>query len=228
METDTYAYNPQVNMQQPKDNPYDYQVAIRNRLAQINDMGTQQNQYVQQKAMADQQKRLEAQRQAMMAAASQQQGASVGGDSGADYGTGQGAQANNPNPRSVAQALAFAKQAAANGDSSWYRRCLAFVASAYGLAGSGSNRAIDAYNLAANQKRIVNSGTPNVGSVVYWNTGQGKAGHAALYAGNGMIYSNDIGGAGRISLVPIGDISKKWGSQYLGWSDPYFASSPRR
>jgi len=43
-----------------------------------------------------------------------------------------------------------------------------------------------------------------------------------------MIYSNDIGGAGRISLVPIGDISKKWGAQYLGWSDPYFAASPRR
>lgn len=209
---------------------YTFDEAIRKRFETVQGIGQQQNTYVNNQAAIKQQQALQARQQALLAA--QQQGMqSAQGQQSFDAGsvptTGGGKMASNPNPRSVEQALAFAKQAAASGDSSWYRMCLAFVARAYGIA-SGSPTAIAAYQLAAKQGRITNNMTPNVGSVVYWNTGGGRPGHAALYAGNGMIYSNDIGGRGRISLVPIGDISKKWGSQYLGWSDPYFAASPRR
>jgi len=226
---DTNIYRPgqlPENYQTPQQKTYDYGGALRGRLATIAGANEEANQASIQQSLARQQKQIAADNAAWSAQQSQGMQQSVGADSswsGKDSG-----QAFSPNPRNAQQALEYAKQAAASGNSSWYRRCLAFVASAYGLAGSGSNRAMDAYNLAASQKRISTSGSPTVGSVVYWNTGAGKAGHAALYAGNGMVYSTDIGGRGKISLVPLGDISKKWGSQYLGWSEPYFAASPRR
>jgi hypothetical protein len=218
---------PEENMVAPNARPYDYQTALRNRLAQINEMGAQQNAYVQQKAAADQAKQLEAQRQQMLQAMASRQNQSVGTNSDGSIagGFGNGGVAKNPNPRSVTQALEYAKQAAANGDSNWYRMCLAFVANAYGLKASGIPTAIAAWEGATNRHRDMN---PATGSLVFWDTGRGRAGHVALYAGNGMIYSNDITGAGRIGYVPIGDISKKWGSTYLGWTDPYFATSPRR
>ena len=207
-------------MMQPASNAYDYNTAIRARLASINDLGEQQNQYVFRQAQARQQAEMEAANRQL--ANAYQPSYSVGNQT---PGKGTGKYANNPNPRSVQQALAFAQQAVANGDSGWYRRCLAFVAQAYGLA-SGSPTATAAYNLARSQGRINTDMNPNVGSVVYWNTG--PAGHAALYAGNGMVYSTDISGKGRIGLVPIGTIGSKWGAPYLGWSDPYFAASPKR
>lgn len=202
---------------------YNYDTALRNRLAQINEQGVQQNAYAQNQALVAQQRAIDAQNKAM-----QQQGqnqfAPVGAPAGQTTG-GNGKYASNPNPRSVDQALAFAKQAVANGDTGWYHRCLAFVAQAYGLA-SGSPTATAAYQLSRSRGQINTNMDPNVGAVVYWNTG--ASGHAALYAGNGMVYSTDITGRGRVGLVPIGDISKKWGAPYLGWSDPYFAASPRR
>lgn len=208
---------------------YNYDTALRARLAQINEQGNQQNAYAANQALVKQQRDLQAQNQAFSSAQSQgqQQFNSAGVAAGPQQEStgGSGKNASNPNPRSVEQALAFAKQAAASGDSGWYRRCLAFVAQSYGLA-SGSPTATAAYQLSKSQGRINTNMSPNTGAVVYWNTG--AAGHAALYAGNGMVYSTDIGGKGRISLVPIGDISKKWGAPYLGWSDPYFAASPRR
>lgn len=204
---------------------YTFDDAIRKRFQTVADIGTQQNNYVQQQANVRQQRALQERQMALQNAALQ--GAQNTQNGMSQNGTGTGKYASNPNPRSVDQALAFARQAVANGDSNWYRQCLAFVARAYGLA-SGSPTAIAAYQLANSRGQITRDSNPNIGSVVYWDTGKGKAGHAALYAGNGMIYSNDIGGAGKISLVPLNTISQKWGAQYLGWSDPYFAASPRR
>jgi hypothetical protein len=208
------------------DNGYDYNTALRARLAQITDLGTQQNQYVMQRESARQQAAMAAAQQAELNAARQQSQQSISPvASQQTANTGPGKYANNPNPRSVQQALQFAQQAVANGDSGWYRRCLAFVAQAYGLA-SGSPTARAAYNLSSSQGRVVKDMNPNIGAVMWWDTP--GAGHAGLYAGNGMVYSTDISGKGRIGLVPIGDISRKWGAPYLGWSDPYFAASPRR
>ncbi|GAA0347271.1 hypothetical protein [Streptomyces blastmyceticus] len=56
---------------------------------------------------------------------------------------------------------------------------------------------------------------------MFWTTGS-RAGHVALYVGNGKIASNDIETPGRISIVPATDIETKWGATYLGWSPPYF------
>ncbi len=207
--------------------PFNYDAALRQRLAQINDQGVQQNAYAQNQALVAQQRAIDAQNKAMQEA--QRQGQSNFSPVGAQQSSGptgtNGKYASNPNPRSVDQALAFAKQAVANGDTGWYHRCLAFVAQAYGLA-SGSPTATAAYQLARSRGQINTNQDPNIGAVVYWNTG--ASGHAALYAGNGMVYSTDITGKGRVGLVPISQITKQWGAPYLGWQDPYFAASPRR
>ncbi|BFO23119.1 hypothetical protein SHKM778_95070 (plasmid) [Streptomyces sp. KM77-8] len=49
-----------------------------------------------------------------------------------------------------------------------------------------------------------------MGALMFWST-DGRAGHVALYVGNGQIASNDIREPGRISIVPATDIESKWG-----------------
>lgn len=56
-------------------------------------------------------------------------------------------------------------------------------------------------------------GAPPPGAAVYWG---GGAGHAAISAGNGMVYSTDVHGG--IGLISIAAINQKWGKPYLGWS----------
>jgi hypothetical protein len=63
---------------------------------------------------------------------------------------------------------------------------------------------------------------PPRGALVFWNTGAGRAGHIALSAGNGMVYTNDYDGKGKISLVPLNQITRGWNAQYLGWAPPTF------
>jgi hypothetical protein len=48
---------------------------------------------------------------------------------GAGFGSN-GSDVSSGNPRNAQQAIAWARQAAASGDASWYQRCLAFVAQA--------------------------------------------------------------------------------------------------
>ena len=239
---DTNIYRPgqlPENYQTPQQKTYDYGGALRGRLATIAGANEEANQASIQQSLARQQKQIAADNAAWSAQQSQGMQQSVGADSswsGKDSGQ-DGRSADN---KTVYQYKhhsdpSFVKTLSDANDEltkiSKYRQPTDTRYGHWQYAQEWvlvTNRAIDAYNLAASQKRISTSGSPTVGSVVYWNTGAGKAGHAALYAGNGMVYSTDIGGRGKISLVPLGDISKKWGSQYLGWSEPYFAASPRR
>jgi cell wall-associated NlpC family hydrolase len=199
---------------------YDFDSAIRARLNGANSIGDQANTNIQNKALAAQQ----AQYQGLQGqyANGQQQGIQNGvAGSYASNGT----FVPSRNPRSAQEAIAWAKQAAANGDSGWYRQCLAFVARAYGLPSSGTNYAIDAFNrLPAGQK--FTDRNPQPGALMFWK-GSSAPGHVAIYVGNGQIASTDIGGAGRISIVPMNAPETKWGQKYVGWSLPNFATSPR-
>lgn len=203
----------------PSSGTYDFDSAIRNRLASANSIGDQQNNVVQQKALAAQQ-----------AQYSGLQSQYANGQQGVQNGVagtyaGDGSFVPSRNPRNAQEAIAWAKNAAANGDSSWYRRCLAFVAQAYGLPASGSNYAIDAFNrLPAGQKFTDRNPTP--GALMYWK-GTSAPGHVAIYIGNGQIASTDIGGNGKIAIVPMNAPETKWGQKYVGWSLPNFAASPR-
>lgn len=60
-----------------------------------------------------------------------------------------------------------------------------------------------------------------IGAYVFWGT-KGD-GHAAIYAGNGMIYSTSIYDnaydfSGGIYLAKASDITKLWGLKYTGWA----------
>jgi hypothetical protein len=125
------------------------------------------------------------------------------------------------NPHDVAEAIAYANTATA-GPHEWYRRCLSFVAHAYGWNHSGTGYAIDHYRVVMPASmRHDGDRNPPPGALLFWDTG-GRAGHVALYLGGGLIASNDIVEAGAISIVPATEIERKWGATYVGWAPPYF------
>ncbi|MGW6569959.1 peptidase M23 [Streptomyces sp. NPDC054975] len=125
------------------------------------------------------------------------------------------------NPYSVRAAVAFAKNEAHYGGKDWYRMCLAFAARTHGWSFSGVNYAIDHYREMPEKMKHDGDRNPPIGALMYWDTGQ-RAGHVAVYIGNGEIASNDIKRPGYIDIVPATDIEKKWGAKYLGWAPPYF------
>ncbi|MFI1890494.1 NlpC/P60 family protein [Streptomyces jumonjinensis] len=125
------------------------------------------------------------------------------------------------NPRSTADAIAWARQEAETGGRDWYRLCLAFVARTYGWSFSGVNYAIDHYRQMPASMKNDRDRKPPPGALMYWDTGQ-RAGHVAIYLGNGEIASNDIRRPGYIDVVPATDVESKWGATYLGWAPPYF------
>ncbi|MGW5336182.1 peptidase M23 [Streptomyces bauhiniae] len=129
--------------------------------------------------------------------------------------------ANVKNPRSTEDAIAWARQEAKTGGKDWYRACLAFVARTYGWSFSGVPYAIDHYREMPASMKHDKDRNPPPGALMYWETG-GRAGHVAVYLGDGKIASNDIVRPGYIDVVPATDIESKWGSTYVGWAPPYF------
>ncbi|RKN52326.1 hypothetical protein D7231_35310 [Streptomyces klenkii] len=125
------------------------------------------------------------------------------------------------NPRSTEGAIAWARDQAETSFSGWYRRCLAFVAQAWGWGGSGVNYAIDHYRQMPADMRHDGSRTVPPGALMYWETG-GRAGHVALYLGDGLIASNDILRPDYIDIVDATEIETRWGATYVGWAPPYF------
>ncbi|MEU6467493.1 peptidase M23 [Streptomyces sp. NPDC046976] len=125
------------------------------------------------------------------------------------------------NPRSTADAIAWARNEAQNGGQDWYRACLAFVASAYGWNFSGTLYAVDHYKEMPASMRHDKDRNPSPGALMYWETSH-RAGHVAIYLGDGKIASNDVLRPGYIDIVPATDIETKWGAKYLGWAPPYF------
>ncbi|MFE4497111.1 peptidase M23 [Streptomyces niveus] len=126
------------------------------------------------------------------------------------------------NPRSTEDAIAWAK--AASGPASaakWYRKCLIFAAQTYGWTASGVPYAIDHYNEMPASMKHDKDRNPPPGALMYWDTGQ-RAGHVAVYLGDGKIASNDIRRPKYIDVVPATEIETKWGATYVGWAPPYF------
>lgn len=125
------------------------------------------------------------------------------------------------NPNSVDSALAYAEKQRQSGMRIWPRRCLAFVARAYGLVGSGSLTARSLWNaIPTNMKSSASSGMPT-GALMFY-----APNHVALYAGNGQVYSTDILRWGAVDKVNASEITNgKWHLQYLGWTPPYFPNN---
>ncbi|MGV0101425.1 peptidase M23 [Streptomyces californicus] len=125
------------------------------------------------------------------------------------------------NPRSAEDAIRWARREAETGGKDWYRKCLAFVAIAYGWNFSGVHYAVDHYKTMPASMKHDKDRNPPPGALMYWETG-GRAGHVSIYLGDGKIASNDISRAGYIDVVDATDIETQWGSTYLGWAPPYF------
>lgn len=124
-------------------------------------------------------------------------------------------------PRSTLDAIAWARQQI-DGSGIWYRACLAFVAEAYGWNYSGTQYAIDLYKVdMPASMRHDGDRNPPVGALMFWETSS-RAGHVAIYIGNGQIISNDIRRPGYIDIAPATDPETQWGATYAGWSPPYF------
>lgn len=143
------------------------------------------------------------------------------------FGAGAGAVAAalpRANPRAPAGAIAWAL-AQAGGPEIWYRRCLNFVARAYGWSTAGTQYAIDHYRAAMpGGLRHDGDRNPPPGALLFWDTGK-RAGHVALSVGAGMVATNDIDSPGRISVIPAELIEARWNARYLGWAPPYFPTA---
>jgi hypothetical protein len=124
-----------------------------------------------------------------------------------------------PNPRACQNAIRWAL-AQSDGPPIWHRRCLHLVARAYGWDASGTPDAATFWSTAP--ERHAGDPNPPAGALVFWATGHPE-GHVALSAGNGVVISNDIGGAGTVTAVALTDLTARWHARYLGWTPPLFA-----
>ncbi|MFJ2217845.1 peptidase M23 [Streptomyces sp. NPDC101062] len=126
------------------------------------------------------------------------------------------------NPRSVAEAIQWTRDnAGADSTANWYQRCLAFTANVYGWSVSGVQYAIDHYKVVPAPMRHDGDRRPPPGALMYWDTGH-RAGHVAVYLGDGKVASNDILRPGYIDVVDAGLFETKWGARYVGWTPPVF------
>ncbi|MDQ3157302.1 MAG: C40 family peptidase [Actinomycetota bacterium] len=102
---------------------------------------------------------------------------------------------------------------------SWRRRCLEFVARAYGYSSSGTATAKAQYRLLASKGLVRKDKHIPAGALVFFNSSD-PAGHVAIYAGGGKAFSNDYIKSGCISLTPMTMMGGN--GRYLGWSPPVF------
>ncbi|WP_166367535.1 NlpC/P60 family protein [Aeromicrobium camelliae] len=130
------------------------------------------------------------------------------------------------NPRSCEEALAEAARIATAAPctnevrgGSWRRRCLEFVARAYGYTYSGVPTARAMHDELAAQGLVSKSDDIPAGALVFFDSSD-PAGHVALYAGNGQAFSNDYVRSGCIDLTPMDQMGS--GGRYLGWAPPVF------
>ncbi|MDQ1103800.1 hypothetical protein [Nocardioides zeae] len=99
----------------------------------------------------------------------------------------------------------------------WLAWCLVFVRSCFGVDARFLS-AIKAWNGADRRHVTSRSETIPEGVPVFWRT-RGPHGHVALSLGNGYVLSNDILRRGRIDVVHIDVITKRWNATLLGWTE---------
>ncbi|MBA8792871.1 hypothetical protein FHX74_000465 [Friedmanniella endophytica] len=133
------------------------------------------------------------------------------------------------NPNTCNQALAFEQAQIDSGTHQWHRACLALVARAYGWHGSGEATARQAAQtiIDAGQMHTDTTDIPR-GAILWWDGSAvgNSAGHVAIYAGGGLIYSSDApANDGSVGRVPWDYPMSRWHQRLLGWSPPYFLHS---
>jgi hypothetical protein len=126
-----------------------------------------------------------------------------------------------PNPRTCAQAVAWAEAHLTNSYNSEYRGlCDHFVGLAYGRSASTFDTALIHWNTTPERFRHYDR-SPPPGALVFFRSRSGM-GHATISTGGGNIISTDYPNAGALGRTSISYIESNWGAPYLGWTAPYF------
>ncbi|MDN7120322.1 hypothetical protein INN71_02835 [Nocardioides sp. ChNu-153] len=125
--------------------------------------------------------------------------------------------------RTPAEAIAWGRHWVTSRDDAptstddWYRWCLVFVRSCFGVAARYS-MAGQAWDHAQLKHRTSDPDTIPAGVPIFWEL-PGEADHVALSLGGGWCLSNDILRRGRIDRVRIDTITRAWGGQLQGWTE---------
>lgn len=120
---------------------------------------------------------------------------------------------------SVTDALARAKSMTGNMD--YADMCLALVASFYGYSTSGEVGAQQAAEQAASAGQLHTDMSNIPLGALIWYSGDSVGnpyGHVAMYAGNGMVYSNGAGPGSQVGLISIDTPVNSWHEPFIGWS----------
>jgi len=130
-------------------------------------------------------------------------------------------------PLSTAEAIEKAKSMV--GDQNYDNMCLALSAAFYGYSSAGVNSATDAAAAieAAGQMHKDMTNIP-VGALIWYDGGPAgnPFGHVAMYAGDGMVYSNGAANGG-VGLISIDEPADGWGEPIIGWSTIWLPSATR-
>lgn len=129
-------------------------------------------------------------------------------------------------PASVDEAMAKAAQM--TGNWGYQNMCLSLVATFYGYTSAGEVGAQQA------ARTIINAGQMNydmtnipVGALIWYDgTPIGNPyGHVAMYAGDGMVYSN--GAPTGVGLIPLEEPATGWKEPIIGWSTVWLPSATK-
>ena len=106
--------------------------------------------------------------------------------------------------------------------------CLSLVATFYGYTSAGEEGAQQsaATVSAAGQMHTDLTNIP-VGALIWYDgTPIGNPfGHVAMYAGNGMVYSN--GAPTGVGLIPLREPADGWGEPIIGWSSVWLPAATK-
>lgn len=121
-------------------------------------------------------------------------------------------------PRDASEALAWARGQHRDGGNEWGGLCLVFVRSCFGVDARFPSAAA-AWDGAKHKHRETDGAKVPRGVPYFWTGGSQGFGHVVLSAGGGLCWSNDISGAGLISLVKINEITRAWRQTPQGWTE---------
>lgn len=134
----------------------------------------------------------------------------------------------------ASQALNFASAEANNGYYSGVGTCLMWVRETFGFqtdpVSGNPPTAAEGWAQVPSGDKHAGDTNPPAGVPVYWTGGSSGAGHVAISAGGGNVYSTDFGqsgylGDGRVHASSINAINTDKNLHYAGWA-PYVGPSP--
>jgi len=129
--------------------------------------------------------------------------------------------AGTGDPNTCAQAVTWAKNHITTAyHADYVNACDHLVGLAYGFPHSGSVTAIAHWQAIPGSFKHAGDRSVPAGGLAFFSTS--SSGHVMISIGGGEFISNDIHGSGTYTKTTIAQIENSWGSNYLGWAQPWF------